>query len=329
MTLNSGQTATLSLSFYAASSNAFTGTLTIGNSSSQGTATVSLSGTGVPALGGLTCNSQSSTGSGTDSCLVSLNGTATGSGFVVSLASNNSSVSVPASVTVPSGAMSAPFTANVASVSTSQTATLTASANGISKTFALQLSATLPTLTVNASAVPFGSVLVNSTASQSVTLTSAGSSPVVVTAISASGAGFSTSGIALPLTLNPGQTAILNIQFAPTVAGNFTGQITITSNSSNGSVVFALTGTSFTHNVALTWNAPASNTDPVVGFNVYRMAAGTASYAKINSSLLAATTYTDKNVSAGTTYDYYVTSVDGSGNESVPSTTTQASVPMP
>lgn len=329
LALNPGQSATLTLSFYAASSSSFTGSVTIANSSSQGKATVSLSGAGVPALGGLTCNSQSFTGSGADSCLVSLNGTATGSGFVVALASNNSSVSIPSSITVPSGAMSASFTAQVASVSTSQSASLTASANGVSKTCALQLSATVPTLTVNASTVPFGNVVLNSRASQSVTLTSAGGAPVVISSISASGAGFTTSGIALPLTLNPGQTAILNIQFAPTLVQSYTGQVTISSNSANGSVAVGLTGTGFTHNVALTWVAPSSNSDPVAGYNLYRMVSGSTSYTKLNTSLLSATTYSDANVSAGTTYDYYVTSVDGSGHESVPSGTTQASVPTP
>ena len=46
---------------------------------------------------------------------------------------------MPGTVTVPSGATSAGFTATAASVTTTQTATLTASAAGVSNTFALQL----------------------------------------------------------------------------------------------------------------------------------------------------------------------------------------------
>ncbi len=71
-------------------------------------------------------------------------------GFTVSLASNNAAVTVPATVTVAAGATSASFTATVSSVSTAQTVTLTASANSVAKTFALQLGAGIPTLSVNA-----------------------------------------------------------------------------------------------------------------------------------------------------------------------------------
>ena len=329
LTLNPGQTASLTLSFYAASSNSFSGSVTISSSSSEGPAVISLSGNGVPALGALACNTQSFSAAGTDSCVVTLNGAATGSGFVVALASNNSSVSVPSSVTVPSGAMSASFSASVAGVSTSQAATLTATANGISKTFGLQLSAAVPILTVNASSVPFGSVSVNSTASQSVTLTSAGSSPVVISTISVSGTGFSTSGVSLPLTLNPGQTAVLNLSFRPSLAQNYAGQVTFASNSSNGSVTLALSGTGFVHKVELDWSAPVSSSDPVVGYNVYRSVSGGSSYAKMNSSLLGSTTFTDGNVAAGSIYNYYVTGVDGSGNESLPSNLAQAVIPTP
>ena len=81
---------------------------------------VSLSGTGVPVLSGLSCTSGSFTGAGTDSCTVTLNAAAATGGFAVSLASNNSNVTVPASVTVAAGATSASFTATVSSVSTAR-----------------------------------------------------------------------------------------------------------------------------------------------------------------------------------------------------------------
>ena len=329
LTLNSGQTATLTLSFYAASSTSFTGSVTLANNSSQGAAAISLSGTGVPVLSGLTCNQPSISGAGTDSCLVNLNGTATGSGFVVGLSSDNSSISVPSSVTIPSGSMSASFAATATSVSTNQTANLTATAVGITKTYALQISAAVPTLTVNASSVPFGNVVVNSAASQSITLTSAGNSAVVISAISTTGAGFSTSGVTLPLTINAGQTATLSIQFKPTAAGNFTGQITITSNSSNGSLSLGVTGTGFVHQVELNWSEPASGSDPAVSYNVYRVVSGVLSYTKINALPVTSPTYTDGTVAAGSTYNYYVTSVDSAGKESVPSNITQVSVPTP
>ena len=68
------------------------------------------------------------TGAGSDSCTVTLNAAAVSGGLQVSLASSNSAVVVPASVTVPAGANSADFTANVSPVTSVQASTITASA---------------------------------------------------------------------------------------------------------------------------------------------------------------------------------------------------------
>ena len=84
-------------------------------------------------LAGLSCATRSITGAGTDNCSVTLNAAAAGSGFSVSLASNNTSVIVPATVTVAAGATGANFTATVSSVSTAATVTLTASAGSVTR----------------------------------------------------------------------------------------------------------------------------------------------------------------------------------------------------
>src|SRR5208283_82163 len=189
-----------------------TGQLTITSNSSSGTSTVvGLSGTGVPVLSALSCASGSVTGAGTDSCTVTLNAAAAKGGFAVSLASNNSAVTVPASVTVAAGATSASFTATVSSVksgaaTTSGAAvTLTASADGVTETFALQLGASVPTLSVSSSSLSFGSVNVNTAATQTLTLSSTGTAAVNVSAGSVAGTGFTVSGATFPLTLNPTQ----------------------------------------------------------------------------------------------------------------------------
>ena len=70
---------------------------------------------------------------------MTLNVAAASGGFTVSLSSNNSAVTVPASINIPAGQTSAGFTATVSSVSTTQSVTLTASAGGGTKTFTLQL----------------------------------------------------------------------------------------------------------------------------------------------------------------------------------------------
>ena len=327
VTLNPGQSAVLTLQFYSDHTSSYTGIVTIASNSAQGAATINMTADGVPSLSGVTCNKQSYSGAGTDTCLVSLYGTAPTGGFTVALSSNDSAVAVPASVTVSSGAMSAPFSATVNSVSTARTATLTATAGGVTKSFAVQLAAANAMLTANASTVPFGSVLINSPAVQSITLTSSGGSPVTINSIAISGAGFSQSGVTAPITLNPGQTAVLNVQFTPTAPGSFSGQITIGSNSSGGSISIGLSGTGYGHKVQLAWNAATSGT--VVGYNVYRVVSGGTAYQRMNSGTVATTTYTDGNVQSGTSYLYYVTSVDAAGLESVPSNTTTAAIPTP
>ncbi len=76
--------------------------------------------------------------------------------------------------------------------------------------------------------------------------------------------------------------------------------------------------------VSLSWTAPA--TAPA-GYNVYRSSDGGNTWAKVNASLVTASTYTDNGLTNGTTYYYYVTSVDGSGFEGAPSTAVSA-VPL-
>jgi fibronectin type 3 domain-containing protein len=118
---------------------------------------------------------------------------------------------------------------------------------------------------------------------------------------------------------------VLNVQFTPTATGNFSGQITIGSNSSSGSINIGLNGIGYGHKVQLNWNAASSSA--VVGYNVYRVASASTGYQRVNSSPLSSTTFTDGSVQCGSSYTYYVTSVDGSGLESVPSNTTAVVIP--
>jgi uncharacterized protein (TIGR03437 family) len=106
---------------------------------SSGTAgTISISGT-QPGVSGLTCVATAVNAPGNTACTVSLSAPSPVGGMTVALAINNSNVTVPASVNVPSGAASTGFTASVASVSTVQTATLTASMGATSRAVLLNL----------------------------------------------------------------------------------------------------------------------------------------------------------------------------------------------
>ena len=338
ITVAAGGTYSLTVNFSPNAAGTAAGQLMIGsNATADGTLTIGLSGVGTagsaansPELSSLSCANGSVTGAGTDSCIITLSAAAASGGFAVNLASNNSAVAVPASVTVAAGATSSSFTATVSSVSSAQTVTLTASAGGVAETFALQLGTAVATLSVNATTIAFGNVNLNSPATQTLILTSTGSAAVTVSAAAVTGSGFTVSGGPFPISLKTNQTATLSVQFDPTVAGAATGQLTITSNSSTGSsagVSLSGTGAAVSYVVNLSWSAPASSPDPVAGYNVYRSPSGVSSFQQLNTPVVTQTTYADTGVQDGQTYDYIVESVDASGVTSSPSNV--AAVPIP
>jgi hypothetical protein len=331
-----GSTYSLQVQFTPSAAGQVAGAVTLMTSAAAAPPTVNLTGLGVNAttapsglLSGISCNSSSLVGSGTDNCLVELSGQAGSGGVTVNLASTSTAVTVPASVTVPENATEIGFTATVAAVSAAQSATLSATVGGISESFALQLNAALRVLSANASQVLFGLVAVNSTATQSVMLTSSGTQAVTVESTSLTGSGFSIGGLAFPVTVNPGQSILLQLEFVPTIAGAVSGQITISSNATaGGTMAIPVSGTGgVPYAVNLTWAAPTSSADAVVGYKVYRSIGGASSYQLLNSAVNTGTTFTDTTVANGQSYVYYVTSVDVAGGESVPSNTFDVAIP--
>ncbi len=332
LTLNPGQTATLNIEFDPTAAGAVTGSVTLTTNTTAATAAIALSGTGQATagqLGGLSCSSGSMTRTGTDACTVTLTAAAGTGGLAVSLSSSSSAVTVPGSVTVPAGATTAGFSATVSSVTTAQTATLTATAGEVKKTCAIELGAAVPGLTLNSTRVAFGDVGLKTPATQSVTLTSSGTAPLIISAGAVTGTGFSMSGVSFPLTLNPGQTATLNIEFDPTAAGAVTGTVSLTTNTTAGTAAIALSGTgqAAAYQVDLSWEAPANPTVPVTGYKIYREVSGGSSYELLNTTVDSLTAYSDTTVADGTAYTYYVTSVDASGTQSAPSNAYTVTIP--
>jgi Abnormal spindle-like microcephaly-assoc'd, ASPM-SPD-2-Hydin len=334
ITLNPGQTASLTIQFDPTSAGAASGQIAVtSNSSTGGSTNVDLSGRGTAApstaaLSALSCTSGSMTGAGTDTCTVTMTAPAPSSGLNVTLASNNKAVTLPASINVPANATSAGFSATVSAVSSAQSATLTATANGVTKNFALQLgTAGGATLSINATSISFGSVSLNTPSTQSVTLTATGSSAVAVSSASITGTGFSLPGAKFPMTVNPGTPATLSVQFDPTASGTATGQLVIANNSTNdANPSIGLSGTGAALQIALNWDAPSSSSDPIAGYNVYRAVSGSSSYSVVKSGN-SQTSFTDSTIKSGTTYQYYVTSLDSTGAESTPSNTATVAVP--
>ena len=330
---------TVTVQFRPTAAGSAAGDLTVVSNSDSGTSTITLSGTGAStgstaspaALSAVSCDSESIVGMGSDNCAVTLTAAAPAGGMVVNLASSSASVTVPATVTVAAGSLSAGFSATVAAVTAAQTATLSAAAGGATETFALQLSVSGPALTVGSTTVSFGNVSLNTPATQSVTLTSSGTTALTISAGTMTGTGFTMSGVTFPATLTPGQTATLDLQFDPATSGAATGLVTLSDNVTGAATAtIALNGTGISatgYQVQLTWNAPESTTDPAVGYNIYRAANGSATYTLLNSSVNTPTTFTDTTVQDGTSYTYEVTSVDASGVQSVPSNPYTAAIP--
>ena len=332
LTLKPGQAMALSIQFAPTLTGAASGQLTIiSNSSTNPTALVELSGRAEPTLAvlsALSCSSDSFTGSGTDLCTVMLSLAAPSSGQIVRLSSSNAAVSIPAIVTVPANATSVGFMATVSPVASAQNVTLIASASSVLNSFVLHLNVATPTLSFNATTLPFGNVVVKATATQYLTLTSTGNAPVTINGVALTGVGFTMSNAALPVTLSPNQAVTLAVQFDPVVTGPASGQLTITSNSStNPTAVIGLSGTGEPHEVELTWVPPVRSDNPVAGYNVYRSPNGSSTYQRLNSSAVTATMFADITIESGSSYDYTVTSVDAAGAESVPSNTITATIP--
>jgi hypothetical protein len=278
----------------------------------------------------LSCSSGSVTGAASVSCQVTLAGEAGTSGQTVSLSSNSVRVVVPSSVTVAAGANSATFTAAVQAAPHSLTAILSANSGGMTETFAIDLVATVATLTLESTTVPFGDVSDGIPSYQSVSLTDSGLYTLTISAGTITGTGFTISRPKFPLSIMPGDSASLEIEFDPTTPGVSDGSVTLTSNSSTGttsSISLSGTGITASYEVNLTWDAPTDSPDAVAGYSVYRAISGSSTYELLNSSLDATTAYTDATVQGGTSYSYYVESVDGEGNHSVPSNDFAVSVP--
>ena len=261
--LNPGQSLTLNVRFDPTTTGAAAGKLTIQSDSvTNSTAVVNLSGTGMPvaspqltlsaaglAFGDVTVNTSSKqpvTLTSTGTAPVTINsGTLAGNSFTMSGATFPVTLNPSQSVTLnvqfdptSTGPASGQLTIQSNS-STNSTAVINLSGTGSA--------ATSPQLTLSAASLTFGNVTVNSASTLPETLTSTGTAPVTINSGTPSGTGFTVSGVTFPVTLNPGQSVTLKVQFDPTAAGAAPGQLTIQSNSSiNGIAVVNLDGTGTT-----------------------------------------------------------------------------------
>ena len=254
LTLASGQTSTFQVTFAPTTAGSVTGGLAIVSSASNANLALAITGTAV-APGALTiapanigfgnvqvgsAQSQPATITNSGGSTVTVTqAIAAGAGFSLS------GLSLPL---VLAPGQNSPFSVTFApQASGSVTGSVGFSGSGatanLSLTGAGQAAATLA---ATPASVNFGSVQVGTNQPQTITLNNGSSSAITITQASASGTGFTMSGLSQPVTLNAGQSASFTTTFAPSAAGSATGSIAIASNASNASFSIPLSGTGVT-----------------------------------------------------------------------------------
>jgi Cep192 domain 4/HYDIN/CFA65/VesB-like, Ig-like domain len=256
LTVNGGQSTSISISFTPDAVAAFSATTTITSDASNGTATFNLAGAGtgngtLPGLlalspvsepfGSVTVGTQQTqtvtlTNSGESSVSVS-QVSVSGTGFQVS------GITTPLTL---NPAQSTKFTVAFApQAAGNATGAVTIISNASDATLTLPLSGmgvSAGTLSSSPTSLDFGSVIVGKNMSLSETVTNAGGSSVTISQVTVSG-GFTLNGITAPLTLAAGQSANFTVLFSPFSAGSASGSVTLTSNASNPTLTIPLSGT--------------------------------------------------------------------------------------
>jgi hypothetical protein len=92
------------------------------------------------------------------------------------------------------------------------------------------------------SSLSFGNVQVGNNQQLNETLTNSGGSNITISQAGISGTSFSMSGLNPPVLIAPGQHFTFSVDFAPTSAGNFSGNVSIASDASNPNLAVPLSG---------------------------------------------------------------------------------------
>jgi hypothetical protein len=167
-------------------------------------------------------------------------------------------------------------------------------------------------LSMSPSSISFGNVADGMTATALMSVAASGGN-VTITSASSSNGVFALPAESFPLTINAGKSVTMQVTFTPSKSGAASGALAFVSNATNSPASEAMTGTGTTPYVTLSW---APSTSEVSGYNVYRTTKSGTSYAKVNSGLVASTSFKDATVAIGTTYYYVTTAVNSSGQES-------------
>jgi hypothetical protein len=116
-----------------------------------------------------------------------------------------------------------------------------------------------PSADVTPPSVNFGNVTVGTTDTQTVRLANTGTADLTITKISASGTGFSASGLSIPQMIAAGQSTTFTASFKPTGTGAQSGGISISSNAGSSPLSIPLMGSGVTTNTKLSASTTSLN----------------------------------------------------------------------
>jgi hypothetical protein len=252
VTISAGQSMALQTTFAPKAAGAATGAITVTSNATNPTATVALTGSAVAASYTMSLLPSSlnfgnvSAGSSTTQN-VQVSNTGNSSVTVTQVAASGAGISVGALGAPVTIAPSQSLTLHVTFAPTTAGATagsVTVTNNdGVNAVAAVTGTQVQPGLSLTPTSVSFGSVVTGNKSSQTVQIKNSGTANLTVSQATVTGAGFSANGMTLPLTLTPGQSASLNVQYAPQAAGTASGLLSIVSNAPNSPATVALSGT--------------------------------------------------------------------------------------
>ena len=338
MSLASGQTVNLTVTYKPVSPGTLTGTVSITSNATDASMVIGINATATSSTLAATPSAVSFgnvvVGSDTTQTIRLQNiGTSqvTISSITPSVAGVGiSGVTLPASLAPGTSATVTAAYKPTGAGSVSGKITVTSSAVGSPTIIGLSATAAAASiqLTPSATSLSFGNVAVGSTGTGQLTVKSTGNTNASISKVTVNGTGFVLGSSATGLTLDPTQSEAYTVNFDPKATGSVAGTLTITSNAANSPMNIALSGSGVTaaakHTVALAWDRSSST---VTGYFVYRSSKPSGPYTQLNSTPEATPTYSDGTVSNGQVYYYYVTAVDSSNIQSADSNQVSVTIP--
>jgi len=251
-TIAAGASATFSAVFAPTTAGSLPGSVTVSSNAPGSPATVALSGTGVAGTVTLSANPTSlsfgSVNAGvTSSKSITLTNSGTGNVTIsqVTVSAKDvsaSGVTTPLTLT-PGQTQTMNVVFNPSAAETVSGNITVASTQGTSTVISVSGTGIQAGISLTPASANFGSVTVGSTNSQTIQVNNTGNGVLTITQANVTGSGFSTAGLTLPLSINPGLSSTFNAQYQAAAAGSASGSITFVSNAATSPNVVALTGT--------------------------------------------------------------------------------------